>query len=366
MNSGLQNEKKSHMVKARESLKVMFTTDPTKNGVNLRMPEWVRFPLMILPIMMLIGALYVYGYIVDLESQLAAERSNVQSSAVTILEKDAAIDALEIADNKRYEQLQGLATMAVSLQSKLSELEDYKAIIDDKLGTTEKTTDSQPTRRASDRGISASTFLSDYEPVINDMTITGNDDSEIATVYTDDVMSVKADEFSTQVDQLLEELNTSIEMIDEETAAYEARDEQLDELLPYWEAFPGVLPLADTSISSSYGYRRNPFGTSYEFHKGVDFKAYYQEIWATGSGVVTYAGYNNGYGYLIIIDHGYGILTKYAHNSKLLVSEGDVVERYDVISISGNSGRSSGPHLHYEIHEDGETQDPMDYIYQGE
>ncbi len=140
----------------------------------------------------------------------------------------------------------------------------------------------------------------------------------------------------------------------------------MDEILPYWDAYPGVLPLEDTYITSPYGYRRNPFRSGVEFHKGVDLKAYYQDIWATGSGVVIYSGYNSGYGYLVIIDHGYGLVTKYAHNSKLFVEEGDVVERYDVVAKSGNSGRSSGPHLHYEILENGETQDPMTFIYKGE
>ena len=364
LNWGLQHGTKVHKVKARKNLTVMLIADPTKNGLTLRIPKWVRFPLMILPVVMLLGALSIYSYIADLESQLAAEKSNVQSSAVVILDKDATIDALEITDDMRYEQLEGLATMAVALQNKLIELEDYKAVIDSKIGSTDKTTDSQPTRRSSNQEVSSSTSLGANEPVINIMTLTGTGEEDKSE--EDDEVAAMTDDFSADVDALLEELSTSIYLINEEKDAYETRDEQLDELLPYWEAFPGVLPLADTYITSPYGFRRNPFGTSYEFHKGVDFKAYYQDIWATGSGVVTYAGYNNGYGYLVVIDHGYGLLTKYAHNSKLLVAEGDLVERYDVIAISGNSGRSSGPHLHYEVHENGETQDPMDYIYQGE
>jgi murein DD-endopeptidase MepM/ murein hydrolase activator NlpD len=175
------------------------------------------------------------------------------------------------------------------------------------------------------------------------------------------------DVFELEINRLTEELQKSLGQMSIESTMYEKRDEKVDEMLPYWEAYPSIIPVANTYVTSPYGYRKNPFGRkSYEFHSGVDFKARYQDVWASGSGIVTYAGYNNGYGYMIIIDHGYGLVTKYAHNSKLKVEVGDLVERYDVIAKSGNSGRSSGPHLHYEVLLNGETQNPLDYIDKGE
>ena len=356
MNWGLQNGTKVHKVKARKNLTVMLITDPTKNGVTFRLPKWLRFPMMILPVLLLLGVLYTYGYIVDLESQVAAERSNVQSNAYTILNKEDTIEALEETDAKRFDQLEALAMMTVELKTRLSELEDYKNVIDDKLGSTDKTTDSQPTRSSAlNRTPKTSSLDTDEVDGIG-----GQEDEDARQVEE------MQDDFAEEVDRLLLEISGAISEIDAEKASYEVRENQVDEILPYWEAYPGVLPLEETYITSPYGYRRNPFGSGVEFHKGVDFKARYQDIWATGSGIVTYAGYNSGYGYMIMIDHGYGLISKYAHNSKLYVEQGDVVERYDVIAKSGNSGRSSGPHLHYEILENGETQDPMTFIYKGE
>lgn len=137
----------------------------------------------------------------------------------------------------------------------------------------------------------------------------------------------------------------------------------IDHALAFEQAYPSVLPLYPTYMTSDYGKRRAPKGKGTDFHYGVDLKADYQDVWATGSGVVTYAGYLNSYGYLVVVDHGYGITTKYAHNSKILVEKGQTVERYHVIAISGNTGNSTGPHLHYEIEFDGVSQNPMDIIY---
>lgn len=135
------------------------------------------------------------------------------------------------------------------------------------------------------------------------------------------------------------------------------------EVAIFENAYPSVLPLYPTYITSDFGKRRDPKGRGMDNHEGVDLKADYQEIWATGSGIVTHAGYLDSYGYLVEIDHGYGIVTRYAHNSKLLVSQGQTVDRYHVIAISGNSGNSTGPHLHYEIEVDGANQNPISVIY---
>lgn len=128
-------------------------------------------------------------------------------------------------------------------------------------------------------------------------------------------------------------------------------------------AYPSVLPIENTYITSDYGMRKNPTGKGNDFHDGVDLKANYQPVWATGSGLVTFAGYKEYFGYTVIIDHGYGFETLYAHNSQVLVSQGNIVNRYDVIAISGDSGNSTGPHLHYEIHYEDTSIDPIKLIF---
>lgn len=356
MNWGLQNGTKVHKVEGRKNLTVMLISDPTKNGITLRIPKWIRFPLMILPVLLLLGTLYTYSYIAELENQLALERSNVMSERYSNVTKDNTITELEVTDAKRYSQLERLAELTVQLKARLSELEAYKAVIDEKLGTADRTVTTEPTRRAVGNGESLS--LKDVEPVINNLTLTGSyAKSEIFEELLGD-----QDAFAAEIDRLMAEVTSTIEVIEEEKTAFATADEKVDEMLPYWNAYPSAYPVEKPKITSPYGYRRNPFGSGYEFHKGVDFKARYVDVMTTGAGVVTYSGYYSGYGYMVIIDHGYGILTKYAHNSKLYVKKGDKVERYDVIARSGNSGRSSGPHLHYEIIQNGERKDPMSFI----
>lgn len=140
-------------------------------------------------------------------------------------------------------------------------------------------------------------------------------------------------------------------------------DVSYDEAEKFEDAYPSVLPLNETYITSAYGKRKKTKGRGNDFHNGVDLKANYQDIWATGSGIVTFAGYMKSFGNIVVIDHGYGIETKYAHNSMTLVTEGQTVKRFDVIAISGNSGNSTGPHLHYEIVFDGVSQDPIEIIF---
>jgi murein DD-endopeptidase MepM/ murein hydrolase activator NlpD len=128
-------------------------------------------------------------------------------------------------------------------------------------------------------------------------------------------------------------------------------------------AYPSILPV-EGRISCTMGERPNPFGRRrMEYHNGIDIAVDRgTDVKATGKGKVVFAGYKGSYGNLVIIDHGFDIKTYYAHNSKLLVEEGDVVERGDIIAKSGNSGRSTGPHVHYEIRIKNVPKDPLDFV----
>jgi murein DD-endopeptidase MepM/ murein hydrolase activator NlpD len=130
-------------------------------------------------------------------------------------------------------------------------------------------------------------------------------------------------------------------------------------------AFPNGEPLAgELKVSSEFGLRTNPFGGSnYEMHEGIDFTGPIgHPILATAEGVVVKAEYGNGYGYHIRIDHGYGYETLYAHLSDIDVQVGDRIKRGDPIGKLGNTGRSSGPHLHYGIYRDDQPVNPRYYL----
>ncbi|ATF18193.1 M23 family metallopeptidase [Phaeobacter gallaeciensis] len=115
--------------------------------------------------------------------------------------------------------------------------------------------------------------------------------------------------------------------------------------------------------SSGFGYRRDPKTGGRRLHKGSDFAGRTgTDIFATADGVVTHAGWQSGYGKLVTIQHAFGIETKYAHNSNIRVKVGQRVSRGDHISDMGNTGRSTGTHLHYEVRVNGNPVNPMIYI----
>jgi len=130
-------------------------------------------------------------------------------------------------------------------------------------------------------------------------------------------------------------------------------------------ALPSDRPLKGSlEVSSEFGLRRNPFGgRSYEMHSGIDFRGPIgTPIYATADGIVVKAEYSGGYGRHVVIDHGYGYETLYAHMSELQVEVGDRVKRGDLVGALGNTGRSSGPHLHYEVHREGQPVNPRYYL----
>ncbi|MCC5878631.1 MAG: M23 family metallopeptidase [Idiomarina sp.] len=115
--------------------------------------------------------------------------------------------------------------------------------------------------------------------------------------------------------------------------------------------------------SSSYGVRKDPFNGNPRMHRGLDFAGTEGDpVVATGAGIVTYAGRRGGYGNFIEIDHGTGIRTRYAHMQRIDVSVGDVVTRGQHIATVGSTGRSTGPHVHYEILENGRHVNPSAYV----
>ncbi len=135
------------------------------------------------------------------------------------------------------------------------------------------------------------------------------------------------------------------------------RDKKLE-----FEARPSLWPMKGY-ITSGYGYRRSPFGRGADFHTGVDIKAPYgSPIHAPGAGRVVKVGYMNGYGLRVVIAHDYGISTVYAHLKRSKVKEGQFVKRGQLIALSGNSGRTTGTHLHYEVRINGKTVDPKKFM----
>lgn len=184
--------------------------------------------------------------------------------------------------------------------------------------------------------------------------------------------SKKYDEFSDLsnadlIMQTSDEVNRLSKMVYSQSKSY---DKLLD-LVKNQEhrilCVPSIQPVLNRdmkSLASGYGWRSDPIYRRSAFHAGMDFAAKTgTRIWATGEGVVTLAGWKQGYGNTVIINHGYNYMTLYGHCSALKVRVGQKVKRGEVIALVGNTGKSTGPHLHYEVHFRGEPQNPAHFYF---
>ncbi|WDS35715.1 M23 family metallopeptidase [Pseudoxanthomonas sp.] len=161
--------------------------------------------------------------------------------------------------------------------------------------------------------------------------------------------------------------------LDELQAKFDASGQQLSVLESLLfnrqldrNATPSRMPLANTYITSGFGSRADPFGGGGERHKGIDFKASVGDpVLAVADGVVSFAGVRSGYGNVIEVDHGNGYVTRYAHNSRLVVKPGDLVRAGQTVAKAGSTGRSTGAHVHFEVWEDGRVVNPRKFLGEG-
>lgn len=167
--------------------------------------------------------------------------------------------------------------------------------------------------------------------------------------------------------------NLSLGDFNEELLALSRQLENRNDMLSVLEArlfdqalrkkmMPTMLPVG-APTASGFGRRIDPFTGQVAMHEGIDFLAELgSDVHAAATGVVQFAGFHPQYGYMIDIDHGNDLVTRYAHLSKLFVKEGDVVQRGRRIALSGTTGRSTGPHLHFEVRFHGVAQDPAKFL----
>ena len=169
------------------------------------------------------------------------------------------------------------------------------------------------------------------------------------------------------LDELLQRMNLLESKIYTQIQSFEQLKEGLENQKDKLAHIPAILPIniVDYTMSSGYGWRSDPIYGSAKFHEGLDFAASMgTEVFATADGVVQAAGYHpNGYGNRVDINHGYNYLTRYAHLSEIFVKEGEEVKRGQLIGKVGSTGKSTGPHLHYEVRIKDEPQNPVNYYF---
>jgi murein DD-endopeptidase MepM/ murein hydrolase activator NlpD len=159
----------------------------------------------------------------------------------------------------------------------------------------------------------------------------------------------------------LEKIEREIRLQKDSFAEIESRIGEHQELILHT---PSIRPVEGGYISSGFGRRKDPFNGRSAFHMGVDISVERgTPVHSTADGRVVFAKASPGLGNLVIVDHGFGFISAYGHLSRILVSKGQTIERGQKIALTGNTGRSTAPHLHYEVHVNGDPVDPRDFFF---
>lgn len=171
--------------------------------------------------------------------------------------------------------------------------------------------------------------------------------------------------------QLMADVQRKVDVLEKELYVQAQSYDEILQLVKTQEVkmenIPAIQPVLNKDLkrmASGYGWRIDPVYHVRRFHSGMDFTAPVgTDIYATGNGIVTFTGWRQGYGETVEVDHGFGYTTRYAHCYKIIARRGQKVKRGDVIALVGNTGKSTGPHVHYEVHYNGKAIDPRNFYF---
>lgn len=292
---------------------IVFFRDNQGGARKVHVRGWMFLTLPLLFVVLVAGNAYLWRYYRD---HLIMERR------------------LELSEKSTQEQ----KTQILSLSSKIKNLEkdvDRVRDFDAKLRMMLNPDNTKVQKVGPVGGASSAEFSNDYLPL-----------------YRQELLARKMHEFLRQLN-----LDVRLEEVRQQDILHQLRTNQ--NLLA---ATPSIWP-TEGYITSRFGWRTNPFTGKREFHKGLDIAGPLgTAIMAPARGKVISTGRDGSYGLSVKVDHGSGLITRYAHLHKSLVKVGQIVNRGDVIASLGNSGRSTGPHLHYEVQIGGMPVDPLRYI----
>lgn len=314
--------KKAIKLKNKKYVTFLYIPENESKTKTLRLAAWIpKFFVISLALIITYSVLYTVTY------------NNLKTKHVASLYKIESLTAVNQFQEKEIEKLEDDAKrVQTQLCENIAMLQELKEAV----GINEESKTLVVTAGASNK-------------------VSGNSIPSIIktcdTNYTDHIFEIKTSyvSLSKEAASQKSDINNSIGPIKDK--------------LSYLKAKPSIKPVVG-KITAVYGYRKNPFtNRGSEFHKGVDIGAKIgTPVAVAADGVVTYAGWKSGYGNMVIVSHGYGFITVYAHNSSITAKVGDKVKRGQIISKVGSTGRSTAPHLHYEVKLNGKNVDPSRYF----
>ncbi len=292
----------------------------------------------------------------DRESEFRQFEFNVRRAAVYFLVTAVAIGSILFSSisisNRLFENSSNtaLAKTNTFLKKKVKNLQNNIEEINKKLVVLEKDTD--------DLEIIAGLVTSDPDSDKIMQTLLNEKDLMLASVPLD--YEYHTEKMADYLDALEARIRRAVNVQD----VIEDKFLQTQKEIKY---IPSIRPVRGGRVTDKFGRRRDPFVERVKHHQGIDLSARYgTKIYAAASGKVEFIRVryrlNKGYGRVVIIDHGFGYKTLYGHLSKIYVKQGQQVERWQEIGLSGDTGRATGPHLHYEVWHKGRAQNPEDFI----
>lgn len=321
----------------RNKISFVVLRNASKNTQQISFTSWKFFgaAILTLTIIFSISVMTVYYFFdhdkllsknIALSKELIQQEDNIQS--LTSINEQQSEEIVDLKDKLVYS--------AEYFDGKLAEVNELQGQVTTLVAALNKSTHSDiaiPVSRSFDR----------ENEVFNPL-----DETEEDNVYKELVTADEEDALSVYMEEQIEEFSQLVSDVEDQ--------------LSYLECRPDYTPTTG-QITSYFGYRIHPITKRRSMHDGLDFGADRgTTIKAAGSGVVTFSGTNGGYGKTIVISHGYGYKTVYAHNNSNKVSVGDKVEKGQKIGEVGNTGRSTGPHLHFEVHYNGKQINPMNTL----
>lgn len=310
------------------------------------------FMLMLFPLLALTLAfctLWLYKLYSDYAERNRQLQVHLEESILAftqvIDEKNATIDQLQT-------EIAGLSEQAREVQKKVDELKRLEMDLLHIADSTPPLSAAIAPRSKPEVSISSYTENTAMEDKAEDRIEMGG---QAWPVESEELYDIAADASRTFA-SLMEDMEELNERLEEQKHMLEQLQERL-------RVTPSIWPTDSRRVTSHYGYRRDPFNRSLSFHAGIDIGANFNDpVYATADGTVTESGYDRYLGHYILIDHGSGLKTRYMHLNKRYVEQGDQVKKGETIGLIGSTGRSTGPHLHYEVWVDGKVADPRAYL----
>lgn len=224
------------------------------------------------------------------------------------------------------------------------------------LETSVEKTERLASRLESTMGVNSSGMQKGIGPLMeNDLTAPASVKNFEKLAFNPEKTKVVFDDLATTMDGLGDSVATVEERLH---TAYEFNQDRMT----YWASIPSIWPTKGW-VTSGFGKRRQPIRGGTRLHKGMDIAAPVgTPILCPGDGIVTFSGYKNGLGKVVLVDHGYGVVSIYGHNSANYVKKGDRVRRGEIIGSVGRTGLATGSHLHYQVEVDGVPVDPIRYV----